>query len=270
MIHPVGATDDPTQAFEVLGPHYDAFTSADDYSVWGAHIASLAAEHGVSPPARALDLACGTGKSTRELLRHGFAVDACDISPSMLDQARHQPDLQNARFFQADMRCIQSSTTYDLVNCMDDAINFLDSENDLDATFKTVASLLAPQGLFIFDVNTWHTYNTWYSQTEVTMHESTQTGHRTLFVWQGRTGAPFDPGTSAEADLYILDQPNGPTGTWTRSRHRQRHFTPDTISRSLRRAGLASVGAYGLKRTSPLDPATEHQHGKAVYVTRMA
>ncbi|CCI51474.1 hypothetical protein BN13_1060002 [Nostocoides jenkinsii Ben 74] len=58
--------------------------------------------------------------------------------------------------------------------------------------------------------------------------------------------------------------------TWTRSRHRQRHFTPDTISRSLRRAGLASVGAYGLKRTSPLDPATEHQHGKAVYVTRMA
>lgn len=49
---------------------------------WGER---LAEEHGTGP---ALDLACGRGRNAIHLARLGFVVDAIDISPVGVDQAR--------------------------------------------------------------------------------------------------------------------------------------------------------------------------------------
>lgn len=250
--------------FETLGPHYDHYTARDDYVTWGNHLVALAAKYGLTPPAQALDLACGTGKSARELVRHGFTVDACDISAGMLRQARDQADLNSVRFFAADMRDLNTAGKYDLINCQDDALNFLADPPELRQVFSEVGRHLTSHGLFIFDVNTWLTYNTWYSQTEISSSADT------VFIWHGRTQTPFTPGSRALADLYILQGPPGQQSTWSLSRHAQRHFTPATIATALQESGLEVLGVFGLTRTAPLKPAAEKTHGKAIYVTRPA
>jgi SAM-dependent methyltransferase len=45
---------------------------------------------GLHPGSRMLDAACGTGRITSLLRRHGFRVAGCDISRAMMDVARRQ------------------------------------------------------------------------------------------------------------------------------------------------------------------------------------
>jgi SAM-dependent methyltransferase len=70
-----------------------------------------------------LDVACGTGKSFRPLLRRGYEVTGCDISPPMLEQA--PAGAPGVRLVPADMRALPDLGAFDLVTCLDDALNYL-------------------------------------------------------------------------------------------------------------------------------------------------
>jgi SAM-dependent methyltransferase len=108
--------------------------------------------------ASALDLACGTGNSTAPLLSRGYAVVGCDISPCIIRAARDKYAEHGAEFCVADMRELPPLGEFDLVLCLDDAINYLLSEEGLEATFRGVRAVLAPGGVFAFDANSLLTY----------------------------------------------------------------------------------------------------------------
>src|SRR5829696_6289167 len=72
--------------YEIFARHYDGFTAASDYESWTERVLELARGHGIAGN-KALDLACGTGNSFLPLLRRGFAVTGCDVSPAMLAEA---------------------------------------------------------------------------------------------------------------------------------------------------------------------------------------
>src|SRR5690242_2467321 len=82
----LGASD-ALAAYEPLAPHYDAFTHDHDYDDWITTLLALARRHGLAGT-RAVDLACGTGRSTLPLVQAGFDVRGCDLSPAMLAAAR--------------------------------------------------------------------------------------------------------------------------------------------------------------------------------------
>ncbi|MER5479172.1 class I SAM-dependent methyltransferase [Streptomyces sp. NPDC002734] len=69
---------------------------------------------------RALDLGCGPGRNTLRLARHGFAVDAVDLSPKALAWARERAEQAGveARFHRADAFTLTEDDldgSYDLI-----------------------------------------------------------------------------------------------------------------------------------------------------------
>jgi SAM-dependent methyltransferase len=253
--------DQAAAAYDVLAPYYDDFTAGYAYEDWVQAIEQRAQRLGLRGR-RALDLACGTGNSTGPLLARGYSVLACDISPGMVEEARRKyPDRADS-FLVADMRALPALGEFDLVLCLDDAVNYLLSTEDLEAAFSSVARILSPSGIFAFDLNSLLTYRTTFAQSIVKEREGV------LLAWQGESDPTFDRGELGLASVAIFAERED--GLWERSsmRHVQRHHSPETVCSALARAGLecALAGQHPGARLE--DTFEDELHIKVVYFAR--
>src|SRR3954467_7966192 len=132
-------------AYDALASTYGPCPADYDYDRWLTVLHGLAAEHGAQGR-RLLDVACGTGRSFEPMLRRGYEVMACDISPAMVERAAARLEGSSGAAAVADMRRLPDWGTFDLVTCLDDAVNYLHSEADLNAAFWSVARSLRPGG----------------------------------------------------------------------------------------------------------------------------
>lgn len=258
----IAATDAAALGYDCIAPFYDQFTAAYAYEPWIEAIEQRAFMHGLDGR-RALDLACGTGESAFPLLSRGYAVCGCDISEEMIGQARQKLPEHADAFSVADMRDLPALGEFDLVLCLDDAVNYLLDDSELESAFAGVARVLAPDGIFAFDVNSLLTYRSCFSETEVREIDDL------LFVWRGEASPALRPGEGASATVEILAQ--RADGLWERHtmRHVQRHHPRQAIQSALNRAGLDCVAVYGQHRGAILeDQADEETHIKLVYLAK--
>ncbi|ADB52073.1 class I SAM-dependent DNA methyltransferase [Conexibacter woesei] len=245
-------------AYERLAAVYDRFTDSYDHDGWVGRLERLAREHGLRGR-RALDVACGTGKSFAPLVRRGYDVWACDLSPAMVDQARRSKALPADRIEIADMRQLSYTGTFSLVSCLDDAVNYLLDEDDLAAAFASVARVLAPDGVYVFDANSLSTYREGFS-TRATFERPLADA-----IWRGETTGPIVPGSLCAASIEL-----GGGGAAV-SRHVQRHHPEPTIRHALASAGLACRAVLGQSTGGVLhEDADEETHTKLVYVAGRA
>ena len=70
-------------------------------------------ERGLITPGRALDVGCGPGRNAIFLARHGFQVDAVDLSAAAIAWARERAEGLDVRFRQGDAFATEGS--YDLI-----------------------------------------------------------------------------------------------------------------------------------------------------------
>jgi SAM-dependent methyltransferase len=259
---PIGTLEPAAVGYDCIAPFYDEFTAAYAYEPWIDAIEARAVELGLSGH-RALDLACGTGKSTLPLIARGYFVRGCDISEGMIQQARRKlPSLADA-FTVADMRELPELGEFDLVLCLDDAINYLLSDEELEAAFAGVSRVLAPDGVFAFDVNSLHTYRTAFAETEVREDDGI------FFAWRGETDPAIGPAEGASARVEIFAERDD--GVWERHtmRHVQRHHPRGAICAALERAGLRCCATFGQHRGAMLeDRVDEESHIKLVYFAK--
>jgi SAM-dependent methyltransferase len=263
MMAATAITDAPAATgYDLLAPFYDDFTAAYAYEPWIEAIEQRALALGLRGH-RALDLACGTGKSTLPLLARGYSVRGCDISEGMIREAQRKlPELADA-FSVADMRDLPDLGEFDFVLCLDDAINYLLSDEELEAAFAGVARVLAPGGILAFDVNSLLTYRTSFAETEVREQDEI------LFAWRGEAAPTFQPGEGAAATVEIFAR--AMDGLWERHtmRHIQRHHPRSAIVSALERAGLKACAVFGQRRGAILeDLADEEDHIKLVYLAK--
>jgi SAM-dependent methyltransferase len=241
-------------AYEQLAPVYDRFTDSYDHDGWVDRLETLARSFGLSGR-RALDVACGTGKSFAPLLRRGYDVWACDLSPAMVARARRASAMDPARISVADMRDLPELGAFDLVTCLDDAVNYLLGDDELVDAFASAARVLADDGVYLFDTNTLATYRDGFS--------ARATFERPLAdaIWRGETTGPIVPGALCTASIEI-------GGREARlSRHVQRHHPEATIRTALASAGLACRAVLGQSPGGVLhEDADEEAHTKLVYV----
>jgi ubiquinone/menaquinone biosynthesis C-methylase UbiE len=105
-----------------------------------------------------LDLACGTGAAALHFARAGHRVTGVDSAAAMLAQARRKTDSQKdgppVTFLEQDMRSFHVDGPMDLVTCFYDSLNYLLHPEELQEVFVRVASVLAPGGLLVCDLNT--------------------------------------------------------------------------------------------------------------------
>lgn len=127
------------------------------------------AQEGIAPPARVIDLACGTGNLSLRLAQLGYDVLGIDIAPAMLEQAQRKQNEKDPtgqlqlRFVKDDMRYFLSDTRVDVVVCHYDSLNHLSNESELRGVFAQVSQALKPSGLFLFDLNTLENYRTFWN-----------------------------------------------------------------------------------------------------------
>lgn len=103
-----------------------------------------------------LDLACGTGEAALRFARAGHHVVGVDVSTAMLEQARKKASEAGLpiTFLEQDVRCFHIDGPMDVVTCFYDSLNYLLHPEELQEVFVRVASVLAPGGLFVCDLNT--------------------------------------------------------------------------------------------------------------------
>jgi SAM-dependent methyltransferase len=249
------------EAYDCLAPWYDTFTAGYAYEPWMEAIEARAVALGLRGR-RALDLACGTGNSTGLLLARGYSVVACDISSAMIAEAQAKFPQHAGRFLVADMRALPALGEFDLVLCLDDATNYLLTDEELDMAFASVAGLLSPTGVFVFDVNSLRTYRTTFAQ------DTVKSGDTVFMAWRGENSASFRQREIGRATVEIFVK--RADGLWERSamRHVQRHHTVEAVTAALARAGLECVASGQHPGARLEDSVDEEAHIKVVFFAR--
>jgi SAM-dependent methyltransferase len=248
-------------AYEQIAPVYDDFTAHHDYPAWLDALVGLGRAHGLTGDT-ALDVGCGTGKGFMPLLSMGWKVTAVDISPAMVELARAKvgPEVRIEVF---DMRALPVLGSFDLVLCLDDAINYLHTPAELEGALSAMAANLAPEGTLIFDSNTLTTFRTFFGERVVVEAR----GRR--LIWTGRTGGVVEPGQISEASFEVEPLADGSGPPVPPEVHRQRHHPEAELRAAVAAAGLEVVGLYGCTTDGiPRQPVDEDRHTKAIYVTR--
>ncbi len=256
-------TDRARDAYDALAPHYDAFTAHHDYDDWTATLERLAHACGLGGR-RLLDVACGTGKSFLPFLDRGYEVVACDASPQMVRFAREKAGAR-ARIEVCDMRRLPVLGSFDLVCCLDDALNYLLSADELRRALAGLRRNLAPGGVVVFDVNTLCAYRSAFASLTVVP------ARERVLVWDGQADPALAAGERACATLEILVRQRD--GAWRRRRdvHEQRHHPRSVVEAALVDAGLRCVGLYGMHFDGTVtDGFAEDANSKAVYLARHA
>jgi SAM-dependent methyltransferase len=252
------------RTYEAMAPVYDDFTAHHDYEGWLTDLLVALEPHGLRGQ-RLLDVGCGTGKSFMPMLRRGWQVTGCDISPAMLELAREKAG-EAARLEVADMLELPRFGEFDLVWALDDAINYLLTAEELERALTRARANLAPAGLLLFDVNELLAYRTFFAGTEVV-----ERGGRRL-VWNGLASSDVAPGSICESRLEVVDEDGEIAASEAPAHtHRQRHFPEAEVLAALDGAGLECLEVYGMYTDGILkQPLDQAAHTKAVYIARRA
>ena len=251
-------------AYEAIAPVYDDFTAHHDYELWLGNLLPHLERLGLQGD-RLLDVGCGTGKSFIPMLNRGWQVTACDISPAMVELARRKVGAK-AELSVADMRELPVFGEFDLVWCLDDAVNYLLSGEELERALKGMQANLGPQGLLMFDVNTLDTYRSFFAEEVVVERD----GRR--LVWKGRAAPDAASGSISEASFEVLPPAaEGDEPLVAPEMHRQRHFPEAEVLEKLEAAGLECLEVFGHGDDAVLkQPLQDLVHSKAVYLARRA
>jgi len=255
------------RTYEAMAPVYDDFTAHHDYDAWLADLVVLLERNGLRGR-RLLDVGCGTGKSFLPMLQKGWEVTGTDLSPAMLELAREKAG-EGARLEVADMRELPVFGEFDVVWALDDAINYMLSDDELVQAMEGMRGNLAPGGLVLFDVNALTAYRTFFAETSVV----DRGGHR--LIWRGLSPAGVAPGSICESRLEIapgdvdVDVDAIEPGELPSLTHRQRHFPEADVLAAFERAGMECLDVYGHGLDGiPRQPLDESTHTKAIYVAR--
>jgi SAM-dependent methyltransferase len=241
-------------AYEAFAAIYNEFNTSNDYEMWvGRTLLPELRKHGLPESGTALDVGCGTGRAFQPLLRRGWRVHGCDLSPAMLERAADEGD-EEVRLDVADMRELPEFGSFDLVLSLNDSVNYLLEDDDLVLALAGMRANLADDGLLILDVNSCSTYATGYSETREVEHDGSR------WVWTGRGEvAPYVFEAQIEGDR--LDKP---------IQHLERFRSQGDVLAAMRSVGIemrAVLGMYELDGEVVLSaPPDEERDYKLIFI----
>lgn len=241
---------------------YDLFMDNIPYEEWSNYLISLLKEYNVNDGI-VLDMGCGTGNITEFLARAGYDMIGIDNSEDMLMEAmnkRYDSGLDILYLCQ-DMRDFELYGTVAAAVSICDSMNYIIDYNDLVKVFSLVNNYLDPNGLFIFDLNTIHKYET---MGDCTIAENRETGS---FIWEN---SYFPDKNLNQYDLTIFAKDEDERYTKFEETHIQRGYTLDEIKSALTEAGLIFIDSYSAFSKNPVSENDERiyiiakEYGKAI------
>ena len=164
------------------------------------------------------------------------------------------------------MRELPDLGAFDLVTCLDDAVNYLLGDDDLVRALRSMGGRLAPGGVLVFDTNTLATYDADYGGDQVVEDDGV------FMCWRGHGVERDASGAHRAAATIEIFRPTG-NGRWEREQsvHRQRHRGRAEVEHALAAAGLRALAVKGQRRGAVLeDELDERVHTKALFVAGRA
>ena len=228
------------EGYGAIASVYDKLNAELDYKSWADFFELCFEKYLKARPELVLDLACGTGRMTRELSRRGYDMIGVDGSADMLSCAMSE-DGEGILYLLQDMRELELYGTVGAAVCCLDSINYLLTEQDVRTVFAMVHNYLDPDGLFIFDINSPHKFENVYSDNAYILEDEDTEGRAVFCGWQNQ----YDP-DSRICDFYLTLFEETDGGEYIRSdEHQQeRCYTLQQINELLRDTGLEPLGAF--------------------------
>jgi SAM-dependent methyltransferase len=137
------------QLYQKFAQYYDLIYQWKDYAGEVEFIKKVVERHKDSNVNHLLEVACGTGNHTQELVK-SYNVTAVDLNSNMLDIARDK--LPDVEFILQDMKQLNLGRKFDIIVCLFSSINYHADIGSLERTLKLFYSHLNPSGLLIFDL----------------------------------------------------------------------------------------------------------------------
>lgn len=248
------------EAYEAFAPVYNEFNHLNDYEMWiGRCLLPELEKHGLRK-GRVLDVGCGTGRAFAPLLRRGWEVRGCDLSPAMLERAKGEAG-DEVELSVADLRELPVFGEFELVIALNDPVNYLMGDEDLERAFSGIRANLAEGGLTIFDCNSWSTYMSTYS-TEV--RDVEYKGRH--WIWRGVGEIGGDPAMfESRIEGDGLEEPIS---------HQERFRNEEEIRAAMAAARLECLAVLGMEEVGSevvlSEPPEDERHYKIVYIGRRA
>ncbi len=246
-------------AYESFAPVYNAFNHQNNYEVWlGQVLLPELERHGLERN-RVLDVGCGTGRAFAPLLRRGWRVHGCDLSPSMLERA-HQEGDGSIELDVADMRDLPIYGEFELVLSLNDSVNYLLGDQDLQRALSRMHANLAAGGLVLFDANSRWTYEgegAWVAGNKTTVEHE---GRR----WTWRAIGEVEP------SIYEVRIEGDDVETIV---HHHRFRSQPEVREAIAASGLECRAALGMEEVDGeiiLSEPDEDRHYKVVYIAAKA
>lgn len=135
---------------------YDELMNDFDYEKWADYIVSIFKLYKIEPK-EILEMACGTGNLTYQMVSRGYNLVSFDLSSEMLTKAYEKLNrFKNIRLLNQDMINFKLNKKFDSVISICDSINYIIRPEDLYKVFENVYNHLKDGGIFIFDINSFY------------------------------------------------------------------------------------------------------------------
>lgn len=220
------------KAFTKIAPYYDRLMYQVDYGAWCNYVTELFAQ-ARRPVQDVLDLACGTGNLTQELLARGYSVIGLDASAEMLEIAKEK--LPGTEFFQGDFISWGLDRDFDAITCVFDSLNNILVDEEMVVAFRKASDHLRPGGIFVFDLNTVYGLKHYWND-NIKVHE----GDGFLSVWRTRFIKPDI--SELRISLFAEEE-----GSWKRfdELHLERGYSASMVLKFLRKSsGFRQARAF--------------------------
>jgi len=184
-------------------------------------------------PRAVLDLACGAGRHTEKLRRHGFRALGVDLSLTLLAQAPGLPRTAG------DMcRLPFKSASFDWVLNFFTSFGYFETERQNFQVLEEIERVLAPGGRFLIDL-----FNREQVIKNLVAEETQERGRYRAVIERW-----FDPSTervNKRIHLHARDDPERPGETIRTFLESVRAYRPDEVTIGLKWAGLEVESLYG-------------------------
>ena len=222
------------EGYSAIAGVYDRLNKEIDYGKWADVIEKCFDKYGAERPEIVLDLACGTGRMTRELAGRGYDMIGVDGSADMLGEAYSEGG-EGILYLLQDMRSFELYGTVGATLCCLDSLNYLLGDGELEKVFDLVHNYSDPDGLFIFDMNSKYKFENVYADNAYVLEDEDDEGRGIYCGWQN-----FYDGETKLCDFYLSVFEEDEDGAYVRSDEHQmeRCYSMEEIKGALEKSGF--------------------------------
>lgn len=236
--------------YEGFAEVYDQLMADVRYDEWAGFYAAMMNAYGIHS-GKVCECACGTGSLTVPLGKRGFHMTGVDLSQDMLWIAQQKARKAGVAmpFVRQDMRQLRLHRPMDAILATCDGVNYLMTDEDLLAFFRSAYAALRPGGGLFFDIS-----SAWKLQNDLGNNMICEDTENITYLWQNTWSEK-----NATVDMHLCIFVREADGKYRRIDENQKQKAHDArhLVLLLQQAGFEQISVYG--NNYRLEAPREHE-----------